>query len=100
MQVDDTLPQVFFKHFPSKNQLSGLSISGTLVENELNISGINWLQKKFHDLFFYDVLNFLGKDIEKIIFLTFLIWNILNRKFKGNICVMVSLFVRLKAFVY
>ena len=44
MQVDDLrpaslikmpLPQVFFKHFASKNQLSGLSISGTLVENGL-----------------------------------------------------------------
>ena len=30
-----TLPQVFFKHFASKNQLPGLSISGTLLENEL-----------------------------------------------------------------
>ena len=28
-----TLPQVFFKYFASKNQLPGLSISGTLVEN-------------------------------------------------------------------
>ena len=27
---------MFFKHFGSKNQLSGLSIIGTLVENELN----------------------------------------------------------------
>ena len=31
-----TLPQVFFKYFASKNQLPGFSISGTLVENELN----------------------------------------------------------------
>ena len=31
-----TLPQVFFKHFDSKNQLPGLSIIGTLVENGLN----------------------------------------------------------------
>ena len=30
-----TLPQVFFKHFASKNQLPGLSISGILVENGL-----------------------------------------------------------------
>ena len=30
-----TLPQVFFKHFDSKNQLPGLSIIGTLVENRL-----------------------------------------------------------------
>ena len=30
-----TLPQVFFKHFASKNQLPGLSIIGTLVENGL-----------------------------------------------------------------
>ena len=27
---------MFFKHFASKNQLPGLSISGTLVENGLN----------------------------------------------------------------
>ena len=26
-------PQVFFKHFASKNQLPGLSVSGTLVRN-------------------------------------------------------------------
>ena len=32
-----TLPQVFFKHFACKNQLPGLSISGTLVENGLNV---------------------------------------------------------------
>ena len=30
-----TLPQVFFKHFASKNQLTGFYISGTLVENGL-----------------------------------------------------------------
>ena len=30
-----TLPQVFFKHFASKNQLPGLSIIETLVENGL-----------------------------------------------------------------
>ena len=30
-----TLPQLFFKHFASKNQLPGLSVSGTFVENEL-----------------------------------------------------------------
>ena len=28
-----TLLQVFFKHFASQNQLAGLSVSGTLVEN-------------------------------------------------------------------
>ena len=32
-----TLPQVFFKHFASKNQLPGFYISGTLVENELKV---------------------------------------------------------------
>ena len=39
MQVIEnvTLPQVFFKHFASKNQLPGLSISGTLAKNGLNI---------------------------------------------------------------
>ena len=31
-----TLPQVFFKHFASKSQLPGLSVSGTLFENGLN----------------------------------------------------------------
>ena len=35
--------QVFFKHFASKNQLPGLSVSGTLVENRLNIM-INTLE--------------------------------------------------------
>ena len=30
-----TLPHVFFKHFASKHQLPGLSVSGTLVENGL-----------------------------------------------------------------
>ena len=30
-----TLPQVFFKHFASKNELPGLSITATLVYNGL-----------------------------------------------------------------
>ena len=30
-----TLPQVFFKHFASKNQLPGFYVSETLVENGL-----------------------------------------------------------------
>ena len=30
------LPQVFFKNLASKNQLSGLPVSGTLVQNGLN----------------------------------------------------------------
>ena len=30
-----TLPQVF-KHFASKNQLPGLSVRGTLIENRLS----------------------------------------------------------------
>ena len=33
-----TLPQVFFKHFASKNQLSGLSVIVTLVENGLIVN--------------------------------------------------------------
>ena len=33
-----SLPQVFFKHFASKNQLLGSSVSGTLVENRLMAS--------------------------------------------------------------
>ena len=32
-----TLPQLFFKHFASKNQLPGLSVKGILVENELSL---------------------------------------------------------------
>ena len=32
-----TLPQVLFKLFASKNQLPGLSLTGTLVENGLTI---------------------------------------------------------------
>ena len=31
------LPQVFFKHFASKNQLPGFYVSGTLVENGLKV---------------------------------------------------------------
>ena len=34
-QQNVTLPQVVFKHFTRKNQLSGFYISGTLVENGL-----------------------------------------------------------------
>ena len=34
-QQNVTLPQVFLKHFASKNQLPGLSISGTVVEEGL-----------------------------------------------------------------
>ena len=29
---------MFFKHFAVKNQLPGLSVSGTLVENELIVA--------------------------------------------------------------
>ena len=32
---------MFFKHFAGKNQLPGLYISGTLVENGLNITLYN-----------------------------------------------------------
>ena len=34
-QQNVTLPEVFFKHFASKNELLGFCISGTLVENGL-----------------------------------------------------------------
>ena len=34
-QQNVTLPQVFFKHFASKNQLPGFYISGTLVKKGL-----------------------------------------------------------------
>ena len=40
-------PQVFFKHFASKNQLPGFYISGILVENELSFNfsscSLQWL---------------------------------------------------------
>ena len=32
------LTQVFFKHFASKNQLPGLSMSETLIENGLSLN--------------------------------------------------------------
>ena len=35
MQVEISLPKVFFKHFSIKNQLSGFYIRVTLAENEL-----------------------------------------------------------------
>ena len=35
-----TLPQVFSKHFASKSQLPGLSVSGTLVENGLMLAAL------------------------------------------------------------
>ena len=48
-----TLPQIFFKHFTSKNQLPGFYITGTLVENGWNPSYINkstkFLSDKFDD---------------------------------------------------
>ena len=60
MQVDHlhftenvTLPQVFSKHFASKSQLPGLSVSGTLVENKLMLATllILWdLHQYFFDL--------------------------------------------------
>ena len=39
-----TPPQVFFKHFASKNQLPGFYISWTLVENGLNIETLHALK--------------------------------------------------------
>ena len=35
LYLNATLPRVFFKHFTSKNQLPGLYVNGTLVENGL-----------------------------------------------------------------
>ena len=35
-----SLPQVFFKHLACKNQLPGVYIKGTLVENGLRISSV------------------------------------------------------------
>ena len=35
LSKDVTRPQVFFKHFASKNQLPGLFVNGTLIENGL-----------------------------------------------------------------
>ena len=36
LYLNVTLPQVFFKHFASKIQLPGLSVSETLVKNGLS----------------------------------------------------------------
>ena len=52
-----TLPQQFFKYFVSKNQLPGLSVSGTLVKNGLKnlvscpfysdlVSAVRWYSSK------------------------------------------------------
>ena len=49
---------MFFKHFASKNQLSGLSISGTLVENGLS--------EKFRLLKHFDEEHLLNKKSEFI----------------------------------
>ena len=38
LSKDVTFPQVFFKHFASKNQLPGFYISETLVENTLRFA--------------------------------------------------------------
>ena len=35
LSKDVTFPQVFFKHFASKNQLPGFYMSETLIENSL-----------------------------------------------------------------
>ena len=37
LYLNVTLPQVFFKHFASKNQLPGLFVRGTLVKNGLTL---------------------------------------------------------------
>ena len=41
------LPQVFFKHFASKNQLPGFYISETSVENRLTLSDLHPALKVF-----------------------------------------------------
>ena len=38
LSKDVTFPQVFFKHFASKNQLPGFYTSGTLIKNGLSSS--------------------------------------------------------------
>ena len=38
LSKDVTLPQAFSKHFANKNQIPGLYVSGTLVENGLKYS--------------------------------------------------------------
>ena len=48
-QQNVTLPQMFFNHFASKNQLTGFYISGTLVENGLIL--------KMHEMTFFVVKN-------------------------------------------
>ena len=64
MQVFDTVSQVLFKYFPSKKQLPGLSISGTLVENRLN----SLFPEIIEDIFktktkYYNTLNALFKEV-------------------------------------
>ena len=44
---------VFFQHFASKNQLPGLSISGTLVENGLNIARFRVQNQQYFPSFLY-----------------------------------------------
>ena len=45
-----TLPEVFFNHFARKNQLPGLSVSETLVENGLTGYVFHLLIVKFYIL--------------------------------------------------
>ena len=54
LSKDVTFPQVFFKHFASKNQLPGFYINGTLVENGLSTDG--------RDIGFYEITTFPVKE--------------------------------------
>ena len=50
LSKDVTFPQVFFKHFASKNQLPGLSVSGRLVDNGIRVLRRGLLVKSLKNL--------------------------------------------------
>ena len=48
LYVNVTLTQVFFKYFTSKNQLPGLSVNSTLVENGLMLQALAFYHSVEH----------------------------------------------------
>ena len=62
-----TLPQVFFKHFASKNELPGLSIIGTLIENGLKINCQHYSSEFTNSILnLQDLRSFLDPDSTSI----------------------------------
>ena len=52
-------PQVFFKHFLSKNQLPGLSVIVTFVQNRLTKTpGVLHLKKEMNQYFIHQFSNY------------------------------------------